>query len=109
MLTRLSCKNLIVCAFLILFGANLFSQELKKVRNPFCLTPKQKVKKTHKTKLKLIGIVASGKESCAIIATEHENITVQKGQIINGYLVKNVGNNVVILQHGKKSKKLFLD
>jgi len=90
----------------ILFGSQ---KEFKNVRNPFSKSLKREAKKAHAPKLTLVGIVTMHGESCAIIAMGKEHVTVQTGQTINGYCIKNVGNNVVVLQRGKKEKKLFLD
>jgi type II secretory pathway component PulC len=104
-------KKIIICIFLFAGTQSLFGsqKEFKKIRNPFSKSLKREPKKSHTPKLKLVGIVTIHEESCAIIATGEEHVTVQVGQIINGYCIKNVGNNVVVLQRGKKEKKLFLD
>ncbi len=103
-------KIIIFIAFIIYPQISLGSpEELKNVRNPFSQSIKKKEKKPYSPKLTLIGIITIHGESCAIIAQGKEHVTVQAGQFINGYCIKNVDNNVVVLQRGKKEKKLFLD
>lgn len=111
MLISLIHKKSVICIFFIVGPHILFGsqKEFKSVRNPFSKSLKRESKKTCLPKLTLVGIVTMHGESCAIIAMGKEHVTVQAGQIINGYCIKNVGNNVVVLQRGKKEKKLFLD
>jgi len=107
-----------IFSLLAALGCGATSPKIAASRDPFYLEEKKELKKIDfkKTKIHqrsnqilLEGIMAVGDRLAAVLNDGNESNVVAIGDHIGEYLVKQIDCNVVVLIHGKKTKKLELD
>lgn len=85
---------LTIFCFFQIFPQNAF-------RDPFYF-PDQ----LNKENLKLSGLLKAGNKFSAILEKEGESKIVFAGEVVWGYLIKEIGENFIVLQKGEKSFRL---
>lgn len=82
---------------------------IQRSRDPFYLSVIQHKNQKKHSPVTLNGIVKVGDRQGVILTIHHETETLFEGQAFNGYLVKAIQADGVVLAKGNQCKKYFLD